>query len=758
MADIENVKITGKLDRIKFESQDTDFKIMDIMCEDGQIKTLKGDAYILPDTDYEFTCVIENHSRFGRQYTIQYMKRKKPINSLSKEDFKDFLNIAIGGIKTKAIYEALEDPIAVFKNRDIEALKTIKGIGDNYANRLLETYESQKDYSEGYVEFSKWGFTPKFTRKVIKKKGSVELAIKTLKENPYDLMEISGIGFKTIDNKALEYGIKPNDKRRVRAFIENFFNNLAMDGNSYINLNKFLLYLKNEIFECDLRYITKYLVESDKYVVYTHEKERRISTKMVFNTLQGISRELLRILLCKNHLKIEGQDEIIKKTEEEQGWEYSDEQRNVIDQMTKYNVFLLQGLAGTGKSSVVNGFLQILQQNNYEYKQCALSGKAAQNLAGITGKMGSTIHSLLGYTQEGFYYNENTKLPTHAVILDEISMVDIDIFYALLKAIPSGAKLVMIGDSGQLDSIGVGVMEEIIKSKVIPTFTLKKIHRQAQDSAMITHSIAFRKGKYPLELSTKNKYKVYGVKKDLGYTFVPSNESNIPIETMRIYKTLVKKFGVDDTQIITPTISSGTTNCNMLNDTCQKLVNPPNPNLLEVELNRGGGEKFVIRENDRVINTRNNPRTQDINGRSLPIFNGNTGRVEEIVLDADGHLDKMTVDFDGIGRVIIGSKDIKYINLSYAMTVHKSQGSTIKCVIVSLPFQYMLDTRELLYTAITRASNLAYIVTSPKTLKSTVGKSSKKLHDNELGALIRLQAMKIIEKNKKKGSNKNESI
>ena len=756
------IEVTGQLGRIIFEAKDSDFQIATLILKDVKdIKeagsaeiVVKGEMSLLNNTDYIFRGELIVDKRYGNQYKLISIKRKKLIESLSKEEFRDFLYNVAGETKVDAIYATFEDPRKVFAEGAVDKLKEAKGIGDYLAKRYIEIYEEQKDYGKAYVEYAKWGFTPSFTRKVVKDKGSVEIAISILKRNPYDLMGVQGIGFKTIDAKALEKGIKPNDMRRVRAFIANYFEELAMDGNSWIGLLELVQYLKNEIYECDIDFVVRYLNESDKYKIYNRNGLDCVSSINVFNTEQGIARELLRIMLGKNNMKLTDSEEVVKTVEQRQGWEYSPEQMAAIRQMVKYNVFLLQGLAGTGKSSVMNAFVQMLQKHYYEYKQCALSGKAAQNLAGITGKKGSTIHRLLGYGEGGFSYNERNKLPTDVVILDEISMVDIDIFYSLLKAIPNGAKLIMLGDSGQLDSIGVGVMDEMIKSKVIPSTTLVKIHRQAQDSAMITHSVAFRNGKYPTDLKTKAKTrKIYGVKRDLGYTFVSSQkESKISSETMMIYKTLVKKYGVNDLQIITPTISSGVVNCDQLNDACQLIVNPKSESKAEIKLEKSKDRTFIIREGDKVINTKNNMHTEDAEAedevkKQLPIFNGNTGIVESIEMISEKAAN-MIVNFDGVGRVRMKTKDIMYLQLGYAITVHKAQGSSIPCVLVALPFQFKLDSRELLYTAITRARHLSYIVTSPRTLKYSISKTSKQNHHNNLGMLLKLEAKKYIKQRK----------
>ena len=279
-----------------------------------------------------------------------------------------------------------------------------------------------------------------------------------------------------------------------------------------------------------------------------------------------------------------------------------------------------------------------------------------------------------------------------------------------------------------------------------------------------------------------NVRRLYGVNKDLGYTFIESKkEENIAVETMRVYQAMLKKFSINDIQIITSTIASGKVYCNMINDSCQRVANPVSPFKKQIELSRSKEEKFYIREGDRVIYVKNNRNTldpkkpysyvTDKDGKerripnNIPIFNGNTGLVESIKYDTkkiekkvDGVIEveekivniEIIIDFDGIGRVLLKETDIHALQLGYCITVHKSQGSTIPCVIVALPFQFKLNSRELLYTAITRASKLAYIITSPKTLKSTLAKTSKKIHRTNLALLIRAEAVRLLKKKKQK--------
>lgn len=778
---MSDLTIVGRLTETRFKATDSDFTIgivaIDKTIDGVPIYTqarygeqsnniiVKGEMVLLNNTPYVFECKHVNDPRFGDQYQLISVKRENPVEELSADDFRLFLKDIAGDAKAKAILSVYDDPREIFIRGDKESLMSVDGIGEKFAEKFLQEYEDQKDYSQAYVEFGKWGFTQTMTRRIVKAKGSVELAIKILKDNPYEFIHEKGIGFKTIDAKALSFGIKPNDQRRVTAFISNYFDDQAAEGNSWISASEFIRHLQDNIYECDVLGTVKHIKEDDSYLSLKHSDETRLSSMRYSNVEAGIADELIRILTSKSNMELKNIPEIINEVEGSQGWTYAPMQKDAISKMLEHNVFVLQGLAGTGKTSVTNAVLQILYKNHYRYESCALSGKAADNISQLTGKEGSTIHRLLAHNGSEFAYGEKQKLPIHAVVLDEISMVDIFIFYALLKAIPSGAKLIMLGDSGQLDSIGIGVMEPLIESGVVPSVTLTEVHRQALDSAIISHSLEYREGKVPEELKIKaDTRKVYGAKKDLGYTFVKyEDEDKIRVEVMKIFSQMLKKFSVNDIQVITSTIATGKAHCNMINDACQRLANPPSSDLPEVELKRSEEETYILRLGDKVINTKNNRRTINADKpvvgfgdtakpNPLPIYNGNTGIIEKIT-ERVGNNNKsyyeMIVKFDGIGRVLLKDGDIKSIQLGYCITVHKSQGSTIPCVILALPFQFKLNSRELVYTALTRASKFAYVITSRKTLLAALSKTSKKAHKTNLLLFIKAKVVQILKEKKK---------
>ena len=723
----EIVEIVGSIERERYRNGDFCIATMRVSevrqgvlkrANDGNV-IFKGDMRMIPQKEYIIRGRYEDNKKFGPQYQFLSNKLKNPIEDMSAKEFRQFLtDLSPYGVR---INKAYEDARKIFEEHNLEALTKIDGIGNVRAKELLDKYDSQRDYSPVYVEFAKYGFSTKVAKRAIDYYSSIDTPIERLKKNPYDLMEIPGLGFKKIDDKCLEHGIAENDPRRIKAFLVDYFEQLEMDSKSWIPVAQLKAYLRNEIFNCDIAETFKKLNADKNFVIFEREDEKRIALRTIYEMEKKVAEELLRIKNGSSDVELQDVDKVIGDIEKEQGWSYSTEQRDAIDTMLKENVVILRGPGGVGKTTTLNAVIKVLRHNNISVATCALAGKAAENLTQVTGLRGQTIHRLLGIGSP--FELKDQGLEYDVVILDELSMVNISLFSELVRTIPTGAKLIMVGDSAQLDSIGIGVMRDAIASGTISVITLNKIHRQAQESAIITHSLAFRAGNLPDGLSVKANWHMMGKRRDLGYVF-EDDEKNLLGDACKIFKYALKQYDVKDIQIVSQT----TRNCLMLNKAAQQIANPQKDQDYYV-VYEGKEYEYTLRVGDKVINTRNNYRTPDADRSSafLPIFNGNTGTIESIDLEKGNKGEeslRMIVDFDGIGRVVIDSGTVTNIQLGYAITVHKSQGSTIPCVIVALPFQYVLNTRELLYTAITRASKVCYLVTSMKTLRSTVKKTS----------------------------------
>lgn len=741
---MQKIKFVGTIDHVFFKKDDFVIATMKVQkLLDGAIKynnygevVFKGEMTMLPEHSYIITGGFVNDDRYGPQYKLIESRLKNPIETMSIEDFRRFL-LSISPKYGFLINKEYPDPRKLFKDEDIDALTKVKGIGPKVATRLIQKYNSQKDYGPAYAAFGKWGFTHNRIRKIINHFSSMEKAIEIFNRNPYELIGVTSIGFKTIDEKALENGVPENDHNRVQAYLKDYFEQLAQSGSSYTTVVELKNHLRENIYNCDLEQTFREINEHDDFIVYEIDGKKLISLRHYYAVEAKVANELIRLRDSETNIKLSSKKDEISKIEEEQGWKYSEEQHKAISKLLKENVVLLRGCGGVGKTSTLNAVIKTLLSSNYTVATCALAGKAADNLTQLTGIKGRTIHRLLGLGMTENSDNSPIELSYDVIVVDEISMVNIDLFLKLISSLRDGTKLIMVGDDAQLDSIGIGVMKEILGSKMIPTVTLRKIHRQAKESAIITHSLSFRTGRIPEELSEHSSWHMLGKKKDLGYVLEDGGRESIDtiLDSKRVFKYALKKYDVKDIQIITQT----TANCFKLNKMAQQIANPVSDSRKSITMFKGKDYEYSLREGDKVINTANNYNSTEADtGNPMPIYNGNTGIIEKINIEKedDEKYVEVIVNFDGIGKVRLGGADINRIQLGYAITVHKSQGSTIPCVIVCLPFHYTLNSRELLYTAITRASKVCYLVTSLKTLRRTVKKTSAVVSRSNLGYFL----------------------
>lgn len=729
MSDLNSIKGSAICTRILFEKGD--FMIAKFTAKDKNTDTLpksdfslKGNMAVTVNRTYYVEGDVDTGTSYKNSYDAVSVRGDYNLSSGSDEDIMAFLTTFTTETRASNMIEAIgrDNIVKVLESQDIDTLTEVKGIGFATAEKIVNGYLLEKDYSEAYVKLSKFGLTKNAIRQICIGFKSIDVAIKKVEDNPYVLMEISGFGFTKADNAFLSFPEnKPTDKRRVVAYIKYLFQSIEDEGHTWLDARQFVAKIKSFIPDADLKYAVEHVKESKDYIVEPYgEGGFRITSSELYELENQIANELERIQNADCTMKLDKYMDSIRLTEKQNGWNYNEEQYEAIDGMVNNNIYLVQGLGGTGKTATMQGFLSSLNAAGYRFEQCALSGKAADNLSQVTGHEGMTIHRLLGAGQGengGFAFGDKLKLHTNAVVLDELSMVNARIFLALLKAIPSGAKLIMLGDFGQLEAIGVGVMAGIIRSKVFPMTLLKKVNRQAQDSAIVTHSISVRGGHVPegLKMDT-NEPEIHGAKQDLKYIFVNNaREDMIFDKTIEEFKVAIEKYPIEDIQILCSTKTSGKVSTYELNQTAQKIYNPYQVGDDQIKLGFSDTPYF-LRVGDKVINMKNN-RVEYTNGENARIYNGNTG----VVLSITGNTAK--IRFDGIGDIVVSGDALNYIQLGYAITIHKSQGSTIKCVITAIPFHFLLNTRELAYTGMTRASDYQVIISSPRSFKRALEKT-----------------------------------
>ena len=682
--------------------------------------TIKGSIPAVEyETLYNFAGTLIEDARFGLQYTIEKLER--PF-SFETDDQKDlFLRTIFGDSKTDLLYDALSDPMDVFEREDIDALVKVKGIGRKTAEKLLARFKSKIGDSSGLVQLQEYGLTPNMIVKLQEIFHSVDTILYLLQNNPYALIDlVDGISWITADKLALNSGYNPISGKRIAAYTQYYLKDMAQsEGHSYISLDELVgaIYsIAPKIDEDDLRNMLHAWIQ-DGWLYYEAET-RRIGLTYYRKLEEQITLELMRLQHSKTRTYTEEEvNRAISETEAEYGIEYTDEQRSGIDVCLKNNVSIVSGAAGSGKSTVVAPLVRLFKQKQIPFAQCSLSGKAASNLSDITGEEGYTIHRLLSYDglTGNFLYNKQNNVPYGVIILDELSLVGGEIFLKLLQAIPSGSSLIMLGDPNQLEAIGLtNLLKDCLDSYVIPSAKLTKIHRQAARSGIITESLRVSAGENIVSLEPVEETR--GVLKDLKIkTYLESGESQRAV--FNEYKKLVDE-GVypDDITVVVPMRTRGDISCFELNGMIQEYINPGNNFLRGVTISTKEGG-YILREGDRVLVTKNNYRTQNLSGDIVPVYNGNIGKIRTI----DAQAGNIVVRFRQQGDIVVPREFWRTLELGYAITCHKFQGSASPYVIVGLDMSaYTLLSKEWLYTALTRAKKYCVLVGQINAIRKSV--------------------------------------
>ena len=663
------------------------------------------------NTSYRIIGILQPNERYGgMQYNVVYSQEVYVFDTYNKQ--VAFLNCILTQKQLNNLIKAYpQNPIKPLEDRDLNALTKVSGIGERTAYKLITRFESCRDKGKAYVELATYGITATMINKLVEHYESPDIAVAKIKENPYLLIEdVTGIGFSKADEIALKGGLDKFDWKRCKAYIIHYFRERASEGHSFV--------LYDELVDAVEQELEGMPYESIQEAMRNLEKENKIwfkdtgddilvALKYYYMLESNVAKHLKRLMEAPSNLDINEEEAMrrIGEQEAKQGWKFTEQQLEGIFTAMNNNVTIIRGYGGTGKSSCVTGLLACADED-YRFKQCALSGKASVNLTDITGQEGYTIHRLLEVDPITGKFNHNEYFPllTDLVILDEGSMVDVALFESLIQAIPTGAKLIILGDTNQLESIGVGnILLDMIDSGEVPVVTFDKVHRQGAKSAIIGESIKIAQGQKPVGYGWEGT-NVLGELKDLKYIgFTCDRDSKKPTIDliMKEFKTLYNECkDISQIAVIVPTRERGT-GCLPINILIQDYVLPP----LEKRgfyCNCGG---YDIYKGDKVINLKNARPRPNQAIVSAPIYNGNMGEVIEVGFDY------LKVDFYNIGEVYIYKSHLENIALGYAITVHKSQGSTIPYTISAIDFSHFsMLTRQLVYTTMTRAKKKCVMI------------------------------------------------
>lgn len=698
-------KICGTVDTIIFASQDNRFTVLKLSPEklSTQITvTLNGIAPLIGQL-LEIEGEWVKHPKFGQQFKATTYKTVAPTEISGIEKF--LASGAINGIgpamAKKIVAEFGEKTLEIIAKSPNELLK-VPGIGKKTAEKISASYLEQSELTEIMVWLENHGISNTYAGKIFAKYGS--FAIDIMEKDIYRLFQdIEGIGFLTADKLAFNLGIQREDKRRIILGIDYALMQLCNNGHccipemALVDKTAKILQVNNQI----IFTILKERIDNGSLNTEVVGGETLIYPPYLYYAEKKVATRLLQLQQATEPLSEDNLSLFIKVWEKDNQIQLAQKQKEAIKACLHHGVLVLTGGPGTGKTTVIKGILSILKAQGLKIRLAAPTGRAAKRLSETTGQKALTIHRLLEANnlaqddnlQLGFSKDIDDQLDADVIILDEVSMVDIVLMHHFLNAVPDGCRIILVGDTDQLPAVGPGsVLKDIIRSQKIPAIRLDEIFRQAQTSMIIQNAHIINAGRLPDLRKQYSDFVFYELNDDTSITqkILDLCTKDLPHEGFDVLK---------DVQILSPMhrFLCGVENLNLM------LQEQLNPKKNQDELKYSSQ---TFRVGDKVMHIRNNYQKN--------VFNGDIGFIQDI------NNEKLTVDyFDHI--VTYEKNELNELTLAYASSVHKSQGSEYKVVIIPLSTShYIMLQRNLLYTAITRAKQKVIIIGSKKALMTAV--------------------------------------
>lgn len=713
--------IKGYIEHIIFQNNGNGYTVANLV-KDGEEITCVGYLRGISQGDIiKAEGEYISHAVYGEQFQIQKFEIMPPEDQDSIERY-----LASGAIKgvgaalaARIVNKFKEDTFRIIEEEP-ERLSEVKGISERKAREISMQMEEKKELREALIYLTKYGISNALAIRIYDTYGAKLYHI--MKENPYQIAEeLPGVGFKTADEIAQKMGIHTDSDYRIRSGVLYILLQAVQEGHTWLP-KEILLSKTKELLGVDSKYIEPALpnLMMDKKIVIKKTEDNR---EQVFASSYYYAELNCARMLCELNINFEGEEgflpsqeiQIQKKIEiltEAEEIKLDELQNKAVIESIRNGVFILSGGPGTGKTTTINTMIHYFASEGLDILLAAPTGRAAKRMTEATGYEAKTIHRLLelnGSISEDeskmarFERNEENPLEADVVIIDEMSMVDLMLFRSLLKALIPGTRLIMVGDVNQLPSVGPGqVLKDLICSECFPVVSLEKIFRQAEESDIVVNAHKIKKGTQ-IELDNKSK----------DFFFLERNDVNVIYKHMiqLIHDKLPKYVNASsmDIQVLTP-MRKGPLGVEILNGILQKYLNPSNVNKKE----HISGE-MIYREGDKVMQIRNNYQLEweVVSKYGIPIdkgmgvFNGDTGTIVEINNEASS----LVVEFDEHRRITYSFSQLDEINLAYAITIHKSQGSEYPAVILPLlAGPQLLFNRNLLYTAVTRAKNCVAIL------------------------------------------------
>jgi exodeoxyribonuclease V alpha subunit len=717
-----NGVLEGEVVRVTYENDHTGFRVLRVAIEGRKHPVTVVGVFppAQPGTRIRATGELVTDQRHGEQFKADTVLTMAPstLEGLTKY-LASGLVPGIGPAFAKRIVDTFGEETLQVLDSDPSRLREVPGLGRSRIASIAKAWEQHRDVGAIMVFLQSHGASPGLAARIYKRFGSD--AINVVSRNPYRLaLDVWGIGFLTADLIAQSIGVGADSPERAQAGVLHTMHEVASRGDVFVERGELceraveMLKTNNDLVDGAIDALAAEgracieTLEDDTVAIYTpqlRDAEARVAERL--NILMGQGTVLERV------------DHAVSEFERLSGLALAPSQHDAVKQAAQHKVMVITGGPGVGKTTIVRAILALFDATRVKVRLAAPTGRAAKRMTEATGRDASTIHRMLEFEprQMSFQRNANNPLECDALIVDEASMVAIELADALMSALPSHARLVLVGDVDQLPSVGPGaVLGDIIKSGCVPTVTLTEIFRQAAGSSIVTNAHRIHDGELPVGGSDKNEQ-----------FFVI--ERNTPDKAIALIEELMtrrikKSFGLDpieDVQILTP-MQRGPIGAIALNELLQSLLNPASDAKPQVQK----GNR-VLRLGDKVMQLRNDYDKE--------VFNGDIGRVTHV----DTSDRRVSVTFDG-RSIDYTEAALDQLTLAYATSIHKSQGSEYPAVIVPILTQhFVMLSRNLLYTAVTRGKQLVVVIADPRAMRIALGETRKEDRKTYLAQRIRTQ-------------------
>ena len=735
--------VTGYIDHVIFRNEDNGYTVMVLkgMEEEQELTCVGTFPAITQGAAIEASGNYTTHPVYGKQFQIASYVEKMPEDALAMERYLGSGAIkGIGAALAARIVRRFGDDTMRIVEEEPERLAEIKGISEKKAMEIAEQMTEKADMRRAMIFLQKYGISLNLGAKIYQKYGQTVYGV--LQENPYRLAEdISGVGFRIADEIASRIGIHTDSDYRIRSGM--LYTLLQASGEGHIYLPKEELFSRaSGLLGVAPSYMEKHLMDMvvDRKLILKETEDGAVVYPTRYYYLELNSARML----CELNILCPEDEEMMEKRinriEKETGTRLDEMQKQAVAAAASHGLFILTGGPGTGKTTTINAIIRYFEEEGAELRLAAPTGRAAKRMTEATGYEAQTIHRLLELNgmpeeeQEGraVHFDRNSENPLEAdvIIIDEMSMVDIALMHSLLLAVTAGTRLILVGDENQLPSVGPGnVLRDIIRSGCFPVVELKKIFRQASESDIVVNAHKINRGE---QVTINNKSR--------DFFFLKRYDADIIIRVViaLIQEKLPRYVDAKpyEIQVLTP-MRKGLLGVERLNQILQRYLNPPDEKKKEKEI----GQR-LFREGDKVMQVKNNYQLEwEILGRykipvdkGVGVFNGDTGIMTEI----NEFAETATVEFEDGRQAEYSFKQLEELELAYAVTIHKSQGSEYPAVILPiLSGPRMLMNRNLLYTAVTRARKCVTVVGSETTFAEMIRNEKQQQRYSSLDRRIR---------------------